>query len=86
MDPWIKAAEDFLWTAEILMTMGRYAQAFMLACHALNLCKRGKAPFERAPKECVELIFPRGDLTPEDLVTQELAERIIKETKECLGL
>jgi len=86
LNAWKKAAEEFLWTAEILNTMGRYAQAFMLACHAYNLCKGGKEPFEASPPECRELIFPKGDKTPEDLVSEELASRMIEEVKKCLGL
>ena len=86
MDPWIKSAEDFLWTSEILMTMGRYAQAFLLACHAYNLCMRGSAPFEKSPPECKELIFPKDGKTPEDLIGDELAQEMIARVKECLGL
>ncbi len=88
LNPWIKAAEEFLWTAEILMNMGRYAQAFMLACHAYDLCARKEAgePFKSAPPECKELIFPKGDKTPEDLVREEDARKMIEKAKECLGL
>jgi len=49
-EAWRKSAEDFLWTAEILMTMGRYAQAVLLACHAYDLCVRAeKGDFELKP-------------------------------------
>ena len=81
-----------MWTADILLTMGRYAQAALLACHAIDLCKKSKLndlskePLKYAPKECIESIFPRDNKTPEDLVTNETALKLIQEAKECLGL
>jgi len=84
LDEWRRAAEEFLWTAEILMTMGRYPQAFMLACHAITLCKGGRKPFEGAPRECSELIFPKDGKTPEDLVDEETARRVVDEAKKCV--
>ncbi len=90
--PWFKAAEEFLWAAEILQTMGRYAQALILACHSIDLCTKAKIgdfsyqPFKRAPEECINYIFPQEDKTPEDLVTEEVAAKFIAHAKRCLGL
>ena len=91
-ETWKRAAEEFLWGADILQTMGRYAQALLLACHAWDLCVKYKRrdltnePLKSVPKECVDLIFPQDEKTPEDLVDMEKSLRVINGVKECLGL
>lgn len=87
-DPWIKSAEEFFWTAEILNNMGRYAQALMLLCHALHLCKckGNKTPLACCPREYLESLFPQGELTPEDLVTEQQVLKLMEEVKHCLSL
>ncbi len=87
-DPWIKAAEDFFWTAEILNNMGRYPQALMLLCHALHLCKcKGNyEPLACCPEEYLRLLFPQDNRTPEDVVTDEHTFALMEEVKKCLGL
>jgi len=91
-DAWLKSAEEFLWSADILQTMGRYAQALLLACHALDICEKAnrkeysKEPLSHVPRKCIELIFPQGDKTPEDLVSEEESLNMINTVKKCLGL
>ncbi|UXD22876.1 hypothetical protein IPA_09150 [Ignicoccus pacificus DSM 13166] len=91
-NPWMKAAEEYVWGADILMTMGRYAQALLLAAHSYDLCtkaRRGdfsKEPLKYAPEEWIQLLFPEGDQTPEDLVTEDKALEALERAKRCLGL
>ncbi len=92
MEPWRKAAEEYLWTADILSTMGRYSGALLLLCHAHDLCAKWKGrdpdrtPFKYVPEKCLELIFPKGDETPEDLVSLDDVLELSAKVKECLGL
>ena len=81
-----------MWGADILQTMGRYAQALLLACHAWDLCvkfKQGdlsKEPLKYATDECINLIFPQNEKTPEDLVDMQDSLKMIESVKKCLGL
>ena len=92
MDSWKRAAEEYLWTAEILSTMGRYSGALLLLCHAYDICskwqkgERDNTPLKYSPNECLNLIFPSEDKTPEDLVTVDHVVKLNGEVKKCLGL
>ncbi|ALU12720.1 hypothetical protein EYM_06780 [Ignicoccus islandicus DSM 13165] len=92
MDAWRKTAEEYLWMADILSTMGRYSGALLLLCHAYDVCMKwrngdqDKTPFKYVPKECPTLIFPSGDETPEDLVTLDHVIEMSAKVKKCLGL
>ena len=90
--PWIKAAEEFVWASDILLTMGRYAQALLLAAHGYDLCtkfKKGdfsKEPLKYVPQEWLDLLYPQGHSTPEDLISEGKALEALNSAKECLGL